>query len=413
MTIQWKASTFTLVCWLTACGGSQAPADVPGASSEEDTQDPNGKETDLKSQFLREADPIQKMPVNVPGAWTAYIEAKSPPKFERLEKVLNIKADLGWENEIDCFIYDDIIDTAAASQMLLSAADKNVDFTSVAAYSLKHHNLDPIVSLRGIYQVMQNKVLAMGDYKIMVMPRQKFPMVCLHDAPGYAESFARVTAEFAQSFQFEDPALAPQRGELWQVTVDGTLVGFDQQKTYKLEDGGVRRVQLSARLLPTAPGQLSFKDEVEIVNSDVKGVVRDGTFISNQNGESVLQLDLEKTKGGYAYAGTVQGKQVNGDFKVRQPLLGMYAAEKHFKSIKSTKKQEFQQNEYLPSLDPTKPVEVKYEITPKEGGFGILASLGQTAIELNADEQGVLRSMRAQMGGKALAIDLVEEVGEL
>jgi hypothetical protein len=295
----------------------------------------------------------------------------------------------------------------------LSAAEKNVDFTSVAAYSLKHHNLDPIVSLRGIYQVMQDKALAMGDYKIMVMPRQKYPIVCLHDAPGYAESFARVTAEFAQSFQFENPTPVPQRGELWQVTVDGTLVGFDQQKTYKLKDGGIRRVQLSARLLPTAPGQLSFKDEVEVINSDVKGVVKDGTFITNQNGESILQLDLEKTKRGYAYAGTVQGKQVNGDFKVRRSLLGTYAAEKRFKTLKVGKKQTFQQNEYLPSLDPTNPVEVKYEVTPKDGGFGILASLGQTAIELNADENGVLRAMRAQMGGKALEIDLVEEVGDL
>ena len=146
----------------------------------------------------------------------------------------------------ECFVYDDVIDTGSAANLMLRAAGKEVQFKQLAAYFLDHQALDPIVAIRGLYHVERDGTVAAGDFKLTVMPRQELPVLCMHDAPGYAKSFARVTADFAKSFQFKSEQPAPMRGELWVVTLEGSPIGFSRETTYKLEDGNVRKVTLGA-----------------------------------------------------------------------------------------------------------------------------------------------------------------------
>ncbi|HEY3499019.1 MAG TPA: hypothetical protein VGK73_30215 [Polyangiaceae bacterium] len=392
---------------LGACGGSKAPAGSPASND-------SSEEQGVEAQFEREAEPTQKHLVKVEGAFSAYIEAKSPPKLKLEPLGLTVTADLGWDAEVHCFVHKQVVDAGAAANSMLKAAAKTVKFKALAPYFLEHHALDPVLGIRGVYHVEREGTLMAGDFKLMAMPRPEHPVLCWHDAPGYAKSFARVSTEFAKSFQFKSEQPAPTRGELWAITIDGTPVGFSRDTTYALDDGNVRRVSLGARFLPIAPGEMSFDDEAEIVTSDKDGALVSGKFLAIENGESSLEIDVERSKTGYNYVGTIQSKEVKGSFKSKQALKARYAAERKFKELaRAGKKAKFEQWEYTPSIDAAQPSKVSYEVTSVDGGLTIVSTLGQRGATLKTNARGVVRQAVMSVGSRKIQIDLVEELGEL
>src|SRR5690606_25280353 len=115
------------------------------------------------------------------GLWRAYLEAKEPPKVEPRDKYIEVTADLGWDVALSCYVYEDTIDAGAASHAMIREAAKAVEFRALAPYHLASAGLYPVLGIRGIYQVEREGVLAAGDYKIVVMPRLEFPVLCTHD----------------------------------------------------------------------------------------------------------------------------------------------------------------------------------------------------------------------------------------
>jgi hypothetical protein len=404
--------TFLLLSFLAlaACGGANASAKDPGASG--DT--PGGKPEGVEAQFEREAEPMQKHVVRAGDAFTAYIEGKAPPKVKTDGKGLSVTVDLGWDAEVQCFVYSHVIDAGAAANALLKAAAQAVKFKAVSPYFLEHQALDPIVGIRGVYHVEREGTLLAGDFKLMAMPRPEHPVLCWHDAPGFAKSFARVSAEFAKSFQFKSAEPAPIRGELWAITLDGMPVGFSRDLTYNLQDGKVRRVSLGARFLPTGPGEMSFDDQAEIVTTDPSGTLVSGKYLSMENGESNLEIDVERTKAGYNYVGTIQNKEVKGSFKSKQALKAGYATDKRFKELaRAKKKAKFEQWEYAPSIDAAQATKVEYDVTHEGDGLTIQSSLGRRGATLRTNANGVVRQTVMAIGSRKVQIDLLEEVGEL
>lgn len=403
------------------CGGaSSPPADATKTSNASESADATqGNETapsaaSVEAQFARESEPIAKQVVKVDGAFTAYIEAKSPPKLKHAGQVLTVSIDLGWDAEVQCYVYTQPIDVGGASYSLLEAAAQAVKFKSVGPYFLDHHALEPMLGIRGVYHVQRDDTLLAGDFKLMAMPRAEHPVLCTHDAPGYAKSFQRVTTEFAKSFQFKSEQAPPQRGELWTMTLDGTPAGFSRDTTYSLEAGKVRRLTLSARFVSSAPGEMAFQDKAEIVTSDKDGALVSGKYLSLENGQLKLEVDLSRTKTGYDYVGTIEGKKVTGGFKSKQAITTRYAIERKLMALaRAGKPAKFEQWEYTPSVDPVAASKVSYDMTPKDDGFTIVSSLAERSITLKANARGVMRQGLVDLGSSRVQLDLVEEVGEL
>jgi hypothetical protein len=393
---------------LTAVGcGPRGAASSPSGASE-------GEGGGLEAKFEREAEPMQKHVVRGGDAFTAYIEASAAPSIERKEQGITITADLGWESPVQCFIYDHVIDAGSAANTMLKAAAKDVKFKALTPYFMDHQGLNPVLAIRGVYHVEQKGTVLAGDFKLMVMPRPELPMLCWHDAPGYAKSFARVTSDFAKSFQFKSEQPKPMRGELWIVHLDDVPVGFSRDTTYAMEDGNVRRVSLAARFLPTGPGEMSFDDDVEVITSDKEGALATGKYFSTENGETSLSIDIERTKTGYNYLGTIQNKEVKGSFKSKQALKARYASEKRFKALAAVrKKAKFEQLEYVPSIDATGGSKVLYEVSPEGEELAIVSTMGQRSLSMRANGRGVVKQLLMAIGSKKIAINLVEETGEL
>jgi hypothetical protein len=411
------ARTFwMLAAWplaLLACAGARGGAPPNGPSG--DNPAATKGEGSVQAQFEREAEPVEKHVVRGGDAFTAYIEAKSPPKLERKSAAWNVTADLGWGgSEVECFAYDEVIDTGTTAHEMLKAVKKAVTFKSLGPYFIDHVGLDPIVGIRGVYHVERDGQTLAGDFKLAVMARAERPVMCWHDAPGYAASFARVATEFAKSFQFKTGEPEPSRAELWTITLDGMPVGFSRDQYFLVDGGNIRKISLSARFLPIAPGEMSFGDDVQIANSDRDGTLTSGRFISIENGESNLTIDIERDKTGYTYVGTVQNKEVKGSFKPKAPIKDQRAIEKKLRALAGkTKKTKFEQWEYLPSIDAAKATQVSYEVTAAADGMTILSTMASRGATLKATPGGVVKQLQMAIGSKKIQVDLVEAKGEL
>lgn len=394
------------------CGAGKQK-DAASASSTEGS-DTGGTKPVSTADFEREAPPAAKQVVKGGDAWTAYIEANSAPTIEKSDAGFAVTAELGWGGSpLQCFVYEHVIDAGAAVHQMLKAAAKDVKFKVLAPYFIEHQAFDPMLAIRGVYNVEKDGKLLAGDFKLMVVPRPEHPLMCWHDAPGYPKSFARVASEFAKSFQWKSARPAPARGELWIATLDGMPVGFSRDMTYMLEGEKLSRVSLGARFLPTGPGEMSFEDEAEVITADRDGSIATGKYINEENGEATLSIDIERGKTGYDYVGTIQGKSVRGSFKSKQPLKAHYAVEKKLRALAATKKGKFDVLEYDPSLDVKAGSKVSYDVSPQGDGLVITSTLGHRGMTLKANEHGVVKKLEFLAGSKQVQVDLVEESGEL
>jgi hypothetical protein len=413
----WVGTVLPLVM-LACAGGAPNGATTGGVNAPpaagNGTPAPAG-DGDVQALFEREAEPIQKHVIRGGDSFTAYIEAKSPPKLERKGAAWSVTADLGWGgSSVECFAYDDVIDTGTTAHTMLKAVGKAVTFKGLGPYFFDHVAFDPMLGIRGVYHVVRDGTTLAGDFKLAVMARAERPVMCWHDAPGYAKSFARVTTEFAKSFQLKATNPEPTRAELWTLTLDGTPIGFSRDQYFLVEDGNVRKVSLSARFVPTAPGEMSFGDNVQIATSNRDGTFTSGRFISIENGESDLTIDVELNKAGYAYVGTIQNKDVKGSFKAKGPIKDHRAVEKKLRALAGkTKKTKFEQWEYLPSLDAVQATRVSYEVTPAVDGMTILSTMASRGVTLKATPGGVVTQIQMAAGPKKVQADLVEAKGEL
>jgi hypothetical protein len=400
-----------LAATAVACGGGSGP----GGGAKEPASGEGSEGGDLSAQFERETEPAEKHAVKAPGAFVAMIEGKAPPKVERAEKSWSISVDAGFGgSELQCLVYDDVIDPGTAAYAMVKAAAKDVTFKSLAPYFLEPLDLEPIIGIRGLYHVERDGTLLAGDIKLAVLARSERPMACWHDAPGYAKSFARVTSQFAKSFQFQRTQPSPMRAELWATSLEGMPIGFGREGVYLVEDGTMRKVSLSARFLPAGPGEMAFEDEVQVLGYDKDGTLATGKYMSIENGETNLNIDVEKTKTGYNYVGTIQGKEVKGSFKTKTPVKVQRAVENKLKAVaKDKKKAKFEQWEYHPSLDASKGTLVTYEVTPESDGMTIVTSVGKRSATLKGDARGVVKQVLFAVGQRQLKVELLEEKGEL
>ena len=394
-----------------ACGNKPAPKEA--RHPEQSAGHAALSAEDMKAQFQREAEPIQKLPVKSEDKWTAYFEAKSSPTLEFKDEYATLTADLGWDAPVTCFVYNATIDAGAASYAVISEAGKAVEFQQLLPFHLGSVRLNPILGLRGLYHVQRDGEVAAGDLKLILVPRLEYPLLCTHDAPGYAESFARVTSDFAKSFEFQSKLPEPMRAELWHARLEGVPVGFAQRFTYEMEHDAVRTVYISARFVPRAPGEISFEDSVELVDWDRKGLLESGRFLSFENGQSSFELGLEKAGRAYKYSGTVQDKPLSGSFR-SQPIVGDLALERRLKSLAHSKRPStFHQWEYLPSLDPLQTSKVTYKVSRHSGAMLIEALMGQRAMVMRANGRGVIQQHLFRVGARHIQVDLVQEAGEL
>ena len=366
----------------------------------------------MREQFDRERAKIATKPVAAEdGSWSAEIEAVTTPTVGRGEGHVVVTAQFEAATPVRCYVYDGPIDVGGSVQHMLQAISPHVEVKSATVLALEVVNHTPVVFVRAIYHKTIDGRVNAGDLKIGIAPTSNYPVMCVHDAPGYAQSFADAMLGFVGSLKHGVAERSPKRSEIWRMSLNGADMGFMQTRIYDEADGTTSSVTLSASLLPAAPGVLRTSDEANVLKIGKDGTLASGMWIEIENLDTAVEVQLERDGNAYRYEGTFKGKPISGNFETKAGLEGDDSMRRRLlASIADGKRIEFVQDQYLPGLAPTQATEVKYGFQPSNST--LTSEMGALRMLLEVDEQGNPTSMMIPVGGSELIGTLIDETGE-
>jgi hypothetical protein len=400
---------------LLACAkGTAAPESA--ADEQSDEKSPESKKVDVEALLAREQEKEWKRAevVDPGGKWQASIESASPPEVTQQEGFVMIQADLGQGEPLSCFVYDEPIDAAAAISTVLAQAAKNVEVKKALPYALAVVEHEPALFVRAVYHTQVEGGLGLGDLKVMALPRLTNPTVCALDLPGYPDTFMRMSAGLAGSFQWKSPPPVPQRREIWAVSVNDVPVGFDSWSLVRDEKGTLQSVSLMSMLLPVSETELRALDNAKSSRIRPDGRILEGRWIKTVGGQAFLDIELSSKGATYTYAGQVKGEKVEGKVQAKGGLVGTLGVAKRLQKLAAKgEAAKFEMQEYQPGLDPTKATTVAYAYAPGSGGGEAKATVGDKTVTFGLDSSGLPNLVSHAMGGNQLVLKRVDTLGEL
>ncbi|XXX82312.1 hypothetical protein WMF30_26490 [Sorangium sp. So ce134] len=347
---------------LAGCGGSTgaAPAESPAPSPAPAAQEP----FDLEKAFAREAGDLPAREVRA-GDWSARAFGAGEPKIEPREKLIAISIPLGTGSPVECFVYNTMLDSGEVIRNFVELLDPaKVEVSRVAPWEVSVHRESPAVFVQALYLAPTAAGKAAGLLKIALHADRAHPIACLHDEVGYVRTFERLAKGIFDSFDSKSAAPKSEYTDTVILRVGKVPVGFETSDLFKDEDGQRRWLSRSATLLPRDERSLEIEDDASNVLLDAKGRIKGGVWIETSMGKVNHRIELaQKTNYQYEYSGEVEGKKVQGTFtpSAKAWLASPVAtASELARLLKKKDGFDLKQQEYMPSVDPTSPVDVQY-----------------------------------------------------
>jgi hypothetical protein len=236
-----------------------------------------------------------------------------------------------------------------------------------------------------------------------LLARSDRPVLCVHDEPGYKETFSRVVQAFFESFAPSAPrSIRPIYSEVHSIRLGQLPIGFGKAELTKDEAGKPHWTTVSMMMLPVSPSQVRLEDSYVTQILDKSYGLQSGRWVKATNGEIGLNVELKGGKGGlYRYEGTIQGKPVQGEFRTQSKrtlssALGTARLLKKHADKAGTFTVSLQ--EYMPGMDPTAPQETTYsraaDAPPKMVKVQTGAMQGTTTVDRN----GMFEEARLSIG---------------
>ncbi|WP_437554543.1 hypothetical protein WME97_21665 [Sorangium sp. So ce367] len=349
---------------LAGCGGTggaapaespePGPAPAPAAKEPFNIEEALARETgELPARELRAAD------------WSARAFGAGEAKIEPKEKLVAISIPLGTDTHVECFVYNTMLDSGEVIRNFIELLDPaKVEVARVVPWEVSVHRESPAVFVQALYLVPTAGGKAAGLLKIALHADRARPIACLHDEVGYVRTFERLAKGLFDSFESKSAAPKPEYTDTVILRLDKVPVGFETSDLLKDEGGQRRWFSRSATFLPRDPKSLHIEDEASNVLIDPQGQIKEGVWIETSGGKANHRIELSQKKNfEYEYSGEVEGKKVQGTFTpaakawLASPVATASALARLLKKKGSF---DLKQQEYMPSVDPTKPVDVQY-----------------------------------------------------
>jgi len=396
-------AVITLPGLLTACGGN---GEAKSATEREAANTPD----ELNALFRREAKLPKSTSVKVESAgFEAEFPSADKPVVEIGDGFTHILFSLGTEEPAQCFFYNDTVDAGQSMTKMLAGLRGNVEFTHVAPYRISTAQGLPLVFIEGRYLADSEQGKVAGSIKLGITPRFVTPVLCFLDEPGYADTFASAMTTVAESIRVAEPKAEPVYSEIWGISIEDTPVGYQMLQVHDAGDGTVTAISLSASFIPTGPGELSTSDNVSVIQSDSSGVLK-GTFLEVEGTEVSHDLSMTRQgKTGYVVSGKMQGKEIKSQFKA--PTLSDDVAFYRYLQKNRGKSGKVTVLEFAPSLDPTAPSKVTYELDGPNNT--VSHSVGDVSSKSKLGEAGLPETMILPIGVRELKGAVIHRQGSL
>lgn len=357
------AITALLLSLLAGCGGSAAstPVREPEPSPAEAPQEP----FDLEKALAREASGLSARDLRT-AEWSARALAAEAPKVAEKDEMVSLSIPIGTANPVECFVYNSMLDSGEAIRQFIQLIEPSkAQIARVLPWEASVHRESPALFVQALYTAPVKGGKVAGLLKIAMHADRAYPIACVHDELGYVRTFERVAKELFDSLETKEAPPRPEYTETFLLRVGKLPVGFETSDLLKGEGGERRWFTRSTLLVPQDERTLHIEDEASNVVIDAAGRLRSGIWVELSGGKTNHRIELsQKGNFQYAYSGEVQGKKVEGTFspatKAWLPSPIATAAELA-RLLKKKGPFDLKQQEYSPGIDPTKPVEVRYQ----------------------------------------------------
>ncbi|WP_437493509.1 hypothetical protein WME75_20715 [Sorangium sp. So ce1014] len=359
---------------LAGCGGSTgaAPAESPAPSAAPAAQAP----FDLDKALAREVDELPAHEVRA-ADWSARAFGAGEPQIEQKEKLVAITIPLGTGSPVECFVYSAMLDSGEVIRNFVELLDPaKVEVSRVVPWEVSVHRESPAVFVQALYVAPTAAGKAAGLLKIALHADRAHPIACLHDEVGYVRTFERLAKGIFDSFDSKSAAPRSEYTDTVILRIGKVPVGFETSDLFKDEGGQRRWLSRAATLLPRDPTSLHIEDDASNVLIDAQGRLKGGVWIESEGGKTNHRIELsQKTNYQYEYSGEVEGKKVQGTFTPSAKAWLASPVATASELARRLKKGPFdlKQQEYMPSIDPTKPVDVQYA---RDASGSVTVSLG-------------------------------------
>jgi hypothetical protein len=406
------ASLLVLVGALAGCKAPDpvgpkdtAPPAVPAAKAVGDAGTPA---FDFEAYLRREAAPLAV--TKLTGAvLSADVEAASAPQVSEGEGSVHVVIPIGTGSNVDCYVYDERQDGAARMSHVIDEVKKSLNVRLFAPTDVFVAGEHAVLVSHAIYLADQGGGKAAGELKLAFYSHPLTSALCMHDEAGYSATFKRVTKRFFETARRSDRELRGKPPTSWEVSVlklDGRPVGFEDRRTYADPDNRQNTsVSISSTLYPRSAIACRPDDSATNTTVDASGDLLQFVRVVASGQEIELNVDLKRVSPAqYAYSGHQSGKPISGKFKTSDKL-GLATTARIAANVKdrllSGKATSFKAEEYVPSIDPTAPLETLYEIDSKEERR-VRVSLGPLKLTAVVDENGDAESVKATVGSSTL-----------
>lgn len=361
---------------------------------------------EVRQAFARESAALPARPFRTPGGVEGSIPSRSAPSVTADDGFETISADVGGAQPVSCFLYDDRIDAASSYHAMLASMVEGSGIEPLAAELVDVVPVggSPLLLVHVVYSAKRNGQKGTGALKIALLPHDVHSLACLHDEPGFTQTFRRTAVALAGSLRrgkVRPPRDAARFAELHVARIQGRAAGFQEQRIEAQPDGTRKLVVVSAQLFNRSSSDLIGGD-----NQDVTVAAADGTLVSAvsvevEAGEISEQLELVRDGKtlAYAYEGTVAGKKLAGRFQAARPLAtDLLLARRFARRNGNVPPAVERQLEWIPSVDPRSATEVVYRSAPARGPGAVDAELGTFKIDGRLDANGWLERSEVNLG---------------
>ena len=375
----------------------------------------------LEQLLAREADPLAEIALESPsGLFTARVAARAPGVFSPSEgDVEHVVLDIGAPSPMACDFFNQEQDLAGSllglSELLLDALASEVgplELRSVYAVDAGSIQGRSFLALDWLYQaggsvgLLKQRMASVSDRSVY----------CYHDQVGYDATFARAFAGLVASLRYARPSdPAPYYTEVSVTTIGGHRVGVSRVEMTHDAEGDTQIVQVSAMLMPRSAEHVLCIDSADVEWSRPDGSLINRVHTQAEGRELVNSLELVASGDTWRVSGIYKLKDMAVEFTAESPLvsyLGEYLAlrrevEAHGREARVAFLK------WLPTVDPSKPLQATYEVTgtQADGGYAARSVLGPLEMDLLLDPDGMPRVGSVDLGVATLEVERVYASG--
>lgn len=392
----------SLIAWLCGCTSTG-----PIAAGQTSLQDALAHEATLTDSYAVAAED---------DFFSATVSGSAMPTVTPHEGVYQVTVPINAQIPAECFVYRNALDSATTLRSLLSEMLTGFSRTSILKIDAGTFEELPYLYQESLYITEQD---AAGVLKGIVVPIGSSTLACLHDEPGYSETFRQMAGSLAGSMRIGNAAPESWKFQeilVWQLR--DLNVGYTLNRVGKAADGEIKSIAETALIIPRKSDETMTHDGYDVTYEKENGELVTGRYAEAENGNITLSIRLDKTaRSSYRVSGQFQGKEIDSQLNSATDLVGPYY--QYTELIKAAnpddgKPRALSAATYIPSANPLQTIAIEAQPTGQRIGdlpeYAMLFS-GMKAISV-IDDNGQ-KEITVQMGPLELQLSRVYTDGHI